>query len=59
MAIDLFQHPPLPCRLSRKLGKPASEREIASVSERVRAENPVTSCDLHIFVGEASQSVSS
>jgi hypothetical protein len=28
-------------------------------SERVGAENPVTSCDLHVFVDEAAEPVSS
>ena len=29
------------------------------VIDRVGAENPVTSCDLHVFVDEAAESVSS
>ena len=37
----------------------ASVSSIGSNLEPVGAENPVTSCDLHVFVDEAAESVSS
>src|SRR3954449_988148 len=35
------------------------QQKLRNTSERVGAENPVTSCDLHILVHEAAESISS